>query len=88
LELMGIERHSARNAALRFRQHSIDMLHQMAPHQGDVKKLIAVATQGRRELEELWSRERDQRQTQKTRRGEGFHADSGTDSSGGEPPAT
>jgi glutathione-regulated potassium-efflux system ancillary protein KefC len=82
LELMGIERHSARNAALRFRQHSIDMLHQMAPHQGDVKKLIAVATQGRRELEELWSRERDQRQTQKTRRGEGFHKEAdgpGTD---------
>ncbi len=75
LELMGLEPHTARNAALRFRQHSIDMLHQMAPHQGDEKKLIAVATQGRRELEELWSRERAQRWTQKASRGEGFRAD-------------
>ncbi len=76
LELMGMEPHTARNAALRFRQHSVEMLHQMAPHQGDEKKLIAVATQGRRELEELWSRERAQRRAEKARRGDGFHADS------------
>jgi glutathione-regulated potassium-efflux system ancillary protein KefC len=87
LELMGMERHTARNAALRFRQHSVEMLHQMAPHQGDEKKLIAVATQGRRELEELWSRERDLRRAQKARRGEGFHADVGGPDRG-DPPAT
>jgi glutathione-regulated potassium-efflux system ancillary protein KefC len=87
LELMGMERHTARNAALRFRQHSVAMLHQMAPHQGDEKKLIAVATQGRRELEELWSREREQRRAQKARRGDGFHAEAHP-REGGEPPAT
>ena len=87
LELMGMEPHTARNAAFRFRQHSVDMLHQMAPHQGDEKKLIAVATQGRRELEELWSRERAERRAQKARRGDGFHADAHP-RDGSEPPAT
>jgi len=87
LELMGMERHTARNAALRFRQHSVEMLHQMAPHQGDEKRLIAVATQGRRELEALWSREREERRAQKARRGDGFHAD-GNPRDGVEPPAT
>jgi glutathione-regulated potassium-efflux system ancillary protein KefC len=87
LELMGMERHTARNAALRFRQHSIDMLHQMAPHQGDVNKLIAVATQGRRELEALWSREREERRSQKARRGDGFHADKHPRDDSGPPSA-
>jgi glutathione-regulated potassium-efflux system ancillary protein KefC len=39
-----------------------------------------VAKQGRQELEELWSRERAQRQQQQARRGEGFHADTGSGS--------
>ncbi len=60
LELMGWQPHAARNQALRFRQHSIRLLHQMAPHQGDEKKLIAVAQQGRQELEALWQREREE----------------------------
>jgi glutathione-regulated potassium-efflux system ancillary protein KefC len=76
LELMGFERHTARNSALRFRQHSIELLHQMAPHQGDEKKLIAVAQQGRRELEEMWQREREERRATAARRGEGFQAGS------------
>jgi glutathione-regulated potassium-efflux system ancillary protein KefC len=74
LELMGFERHAARNSALRFRQHSIELLRQMAPHQGDEKKLISVAQQGRRELEELWAREREERRAMRARRGEGFQA--------------
>jgi glutathione-regulated potassium-efflux system ancillary protein KefC len=39
----------------------------MAPHQRDEKKLISIARQGRQELEELWSRERAQRQAALTR---------------------
>jgi glutathione-regulated potassium-efflux system ancillary protein KefC len=61
LELMGWQPHAARNQALRFRRHSIELLQQMAPHQGDEKKLISIAKQGRQELEELWSRERAER---------------------------
>ena len=75
LELMGWEPHAARNLALRFRQHSIQQLHQMAPHQGDEKKLVSVAKQGRQELEELWSRERQQRREQQSRRGQGWAAE-------------
>jgi glutathione-regulated potassium-efflux system ancillary protein KefC len=74
LELMGFERHAARYQALRFRQHSIELLHQMAAHQGDEKKLISVAQQGRRELEELWQREREERRAMQARRGDGFQA--------------
>ena len=75
LELMGWQRHAARNQALRFRQHNIELLHQMAPHQGDEKKLISVTQQGRQQLEELWSREREQRREQRSRRGDGFTAE-------------
>jgi glutathione-regulated potassium-efflux system ancillary protein KefC len=72
LELMGMQPHDARTQAWRFRRHSIEMLKQMAPHQGDEKKLIAVAQQGRRELEELWQRERAERAQRQTGRSEGF----------------
>jgi hypothetical protein len=34
----------------------------MAPHYGDEGKLIAIAKQGRAQLEESWARERSQRQ--------------------------
>ena len=61
LELMGWQRHSARNQALRFRQHSIELMDQMAPHFGDEKKLIAMAKQGRAQLEAQWAEERAQR---------------------------
>jgi glutathione-regulated potassium-efflux system ancillary protein KefC len=58
LEAMGWERHTARQQALRFRRHNIDQLEQMAPHLGDESRLIAMAKQGRQQLEELWARER------------------------------
>ncbi len=75
LELMGTERHTARKLALRFRQHSIELLRQMAPHQGDEKQLISGIKQGRRELEEVWQRERDERRAQRAQRGDGFQAE-------------
>jgi glutathione-regulated potassium-efflux system ancillary protein KefC len=58
LELMGWERHAARNQALRFRRHSIELMERMAPHSGDEKKLIALAKQGREQLEAQWAAER------------------------------
>jgi glutathione-regulated potassium-efflux system ancillary protein KefC len=61
LETMGWQPHAARSQAMRFRRHSIELLAQMAPHQGDEKKLISIAKQGRQQLEELWSRERAER---------------------------
>ena len=77
---MGWQRHAARYQALRFRQHNIELLHQMAPHQGDEKKLISVTQLGRQQLEELWSRERQERRQQRERRGDGFTAERSPDS--------
>ncbi len=72
LELMGWQPHAARNLAQRFRRHNLELLLQMAPHRQDEKKLIALAKQGRQQLEEQWSREREQRQEAMARRGAGF----------------
>jgi glutathione-regulated potassium-efflux system ancillary protein KefC len=58
LELMGWQPHAARTQALRFRRHSIELMEQMAPHLADENQLIALARQGRQQLEELWARER------------------------------
>ncbi len=62
LELMGWEPHAARTQALRFRRHSIELMQRMAPHSGDEKRLIALAKEGRRQLEAQWAQERTQRQ--------------------------
>jgi glutathione-regulated potassium-efflux system ancillary protein KefC len=61
LEQMGWERHAARNQALRFRRHSIELMARMAPHSGDEKRLIALAKEGRQQLEAQWAQERAQR---------------------------
>ncbi len=78
LELMGWQPHAARNQALRFRQHSIELLHSLAPHLGDTNKLVSLSKQGRQHLEEQWSRERAERRAALGQRGDGFSA---------EPPA-
>ncbi len=72
LELMGWQPHSARQQALRFKQHTLELMAQMAPHRGDEKQLIALAKLGRRQLEELWSRERAEQRQAVDRRGAGF----------------
>ena len=69
LELMGWQPHTARNQALRFRQHNILQVDRLAPHQGDPKKLIAMAKQGRAQLEQMWAQEREQRAAQRNRQG-------------------
>ncbi len=72
LELMGFDAHAARNQALRFRKHSIEVMLQMAPHRGDEKRLIAIAKEGRAQLEAVWARERDDRRLKNQRRAEGW----------------
>ena len=69
LELMGWQPHAARNQALRFRQHTIEQIEQMLPHLGDEQKLIALAKQGRQQLEQVWAQERAQRDAQRHRQG-------------------
>jgi glutathione-regulated potassium-efflux system ancillary protein KefC len=69
LEAMGWQRHQARNLALRFRRHNIELLEEMALHRTDEAKLIAVAKQGRQQLEQLWAKEREEAQERKQRAG-------------------
>ncbi|MBT9488654.1 MAG: glutathione-regulated potassium-efflux system protein KefC [Rubrivivax sp.] len=69
LEAMGWERHTARQQALRFRRHNVELLEQMAPHLGDENQLIAIAKQGRQQLEELWAQERAEQVDRRGRAG-------------------
>ena len=61
LELTGMRPHTARMQALRFRRHSLELLEEMVPHFADEGQLIAIAKQGRAQLEETWARERAER---------------------------
>jgi len=69
LELLGWEPHAARTQAQRFRRHNLELVEQMAPHFADESQLIALAKQGRAQLEELWARERAQNAVQRARAG-------------------
>jgi glutathione-regulated potassium-efflux system ancillary protein KefC len=72
LQAMGWQPHAARMQAMRFRRHSIEQLEQMAPHRKDEKRLIAISKEGRQQLEELWGRERAERE--RLHVGRGWHA--------------
>ena len=65
LELLGEEPHAARQMAMRFRQHNLELFEKMHPHFRDRKQLIAVATQGRLQLEEQMAQERAEKERQR-----------------------
>ena len=69
LEQLGWQPHHARNLALRFRRHNVAQLAAMAPHRKDEVRLIAVAKQGRQQLEELFAIERQQAVERQARAG-------------------
>ena len=48
---------AARRVVTQFRRHDEEMLEQQAPHRGEVKQLIALNQQGRRDLEKLLTAE-------------------------------
>ena len=58
LEAMGYEPHRARTLAMRFRRHSVQQLHALAPHFRDESKLVSLARAGRQQLEQLFAQER------------------------------
>ena len=60
LELLGQPPHEARQGAMRFRQHNLELFERIYPHRKDRSKLIAVAKQGRLQLEEQMAQERAQ----------------------------
>jgi glutathione-regulated potassium-efflux system protein KefC len=61
LEVLGFAPHEARAHAMRFRRHNLQLFEQMYPHHKDRAKVIAVAKQGRRQLEEQMAQERAER---------------------------
>jgi glutathione-regulated potassium-efflux system ancillary protein KefC len=73
LELLGQPPHEARRGAMRFRQHNLELFEQMYPHRKDRSRLIAVAKQGRLQLEEQMAQERAQ---QEQRRPAGWQRES------------
>lgn len=58
LELLGQSPHEARRQAVRFRRHNLALFEQMYPYHRDRAKMIAVAKEGRQQLEEQMARER------------------------------
>jgi glutathione-regulated potassium-efflux system ancillary protein KefC len=62
LEVLGFTPHEARAHAMRFRRHNLQLFEQMYPHRKDRAKVIAVAKQGRRQLEEQMAQERAERE--------------------------
>jgi len=58
LELLGHTHEQAHQFAWRFRQHNLELFEKMHPHYKDRNQLIAVAKQGRRQLEEQMAQER------------------------------
>ncbi|MBG6071952.1 MULTISPECIES: glutathione-regulated potassium-efflux system protein KefC [unclassified Polaromonas] len=69
LELLGQPAPAAQQAAERFRQHNLALFEQMYPHRNDREQFIAVAKQGRMQLEAQMKLEREQlvRQAQDAR---------------------
>jgi glutathione-regulated potassium-efflux system ancillary protein KefC len=69
LEVLGFAPHEARSQAMRFRRHNLQLFEQMYPHHKDRAKTIAVAKQGRRQLEEQMAQERAEREARRGREG-------------------
>jgi glutathione-regulated potassium-efflux system ancillary protein KefC len=61
LQALGLSADEAQTVARRFKQHNTQLLEDMYPHHKDRSKLIAVARQGRQQLEEQMARERAER---------------------------
>jgi glutathione-regulated potassium-efflux system ancillary protein KefC len=58
--MLGQSPAAASQAAERFRQHNLALFEQMYPHRNDREKFIAVARQGRLQLEAQMAQEREQ----------------------------
>ncbi|GAC1602866.1 MAG: glutathione-regulated potassium-efflux system protein KefC [Ramlibacter sp.] len=64
LEVLGFAPAEARRQAMRFRRHNVALFEAMYPHHKDRAKIIAVAKQGRAQLEEQMASERAEREKQ------------------------
>jgi glutathione-regulated potassium-efflux system ancillary protein KefC len=62
LEVLGYQPHEARQHAMRFRRHNLELFERMYPHRKDRAKVIAVIKQGRQQLEDQMAQERAERE--------------------------
>ncbi|HJV69289.1 glutathione-regulated potassium-efflux system protein KefC [Ideonella sp.] len=83
LETLGFEPHQARTLAWKFRRHSIEQLHELAPHYGDQARLIALSKAGRQQLEDMFAQDRALRSERPG--GAGWHADDAEEASAPSP---
>lgn len=60
LEGLGLDPAEARDAAMKFRRHSVEAIDRFYPHYTDQKKLVSLARQARDELEEMFRQDREQ----------------------------
>jgi glutathione-regulated potassium-efflux system ancillary protein KefC len=58
LELLGASPHAARQQAMRFRRHNLQLFEKMYPQHRDRARMIAVVKEGRQQFEEQMARER------------------------------
>jgi len=80
LEVLGQTPHEARQQAMRFRRHNMELFEKMHPHYRDRKRLIAVVKAGRQQLEEQMANERAENEARRKRGGErmpGWDSDRG-----------
>ncbi|MEP6825365.1 MAG: cation:proton antiporter, partial [Ramlibacter sp.] len=62
LEVLGFAPHEARRQSMRFRRHNVELFEKMYEHRQDRAQMIAVAKQGRQQLEEQMAQERAEAQ--------------------------
>lgn len=62
LRKLGFGAYRARQAAMKFRSHNLQTLHEMYPHQKDQQQLVSIAKQAREELEEMFAYDRTLRE--------------------------
>lgn len=58
LRKLGFGAYRARQAAMKFRAHNLQTLHDMYPHQKDQQQIVSIAKQAREELEEMFAHDR------------------------------
>jgi glutathione-regulated potassium-efflux system ancillary protein KefC len=67
LEVLGQTPHQARQHAMRFRRHNLELFEKMYPEHRDRARMIAVVKEGRQQFEEQMARERAENEARKKR---------------------
>ncbi|MFC5473052.1 glutathione-regulated potassium-efflux system protein KefC [Paraherbaspirillum soli] len=58
LRHLGFDAYHARQAAMKFRTHNLQTLHELYPHHKDQQKMVSIAKKAREELEEMFAHDR------------------------------